>query len=168
MWIKCLAEGLMRYYPKRFAVYYYPGQWIQYKSCTHSAHSQLPGEHSGQAPLQRRTHATSIKRQITFASYRVPIYTPGWRAAMWIKCLTEGMMRYYPKRFTVYYYPGHWFQYKSCTHSAPSQLPGEHSGQARLQGRTHGTTSDKLLSHLTGYPFKYTWVESSDVDKVCC
>ena len=23
--------------------------------------------------------------QITFASYRVPIYTPGWRAAMWIK-----------------------------------------------------------------------------------
>ena len=28
--------------------------------------------------------------QITFASYRVPIYTPGWRAAMWIKCLAEG------------------------------------------------------------------------------
>ena len=30
-------------------------------------------------------HAT-----ITFESYRVPIYTPGWRAAMWIKCLAEG------------------------------------------------------------------------------
>ena len=30
-----------------------------------------------------------IKRQITFAFYRVPIYTPGWRAAMWIKCLVE-------------------------------------------------------------------------------
>ena len=29
-------------------------------------------------------------QQITFASYRVPIYTPGWRAAMWIKCLAEG------------------------------------------------------------------------------
>ena len=27
---------------------------------------------------------------ITFASYQVPIYTPGWRAAMWIKCLAEG------------------------------------------------------------------------------
>ena len=27
---------------------------------------------------------------ITFASYRVPIYTPGWRAAMQIKCLAEG------------------------------------------------------------------------------
>ena len=27
---------------------------------------------------------------ITFESYRVPIYTPGLNAAMWIKCLTEG------------------------------------------------------------------------------
>ena len=27
-----------------------------------------------------------IKQQITFASYWVPIYTPGSRAAMWIKC----------------------------------------------------------------------------------
>ena len=26
----------------------------------------------------------------SFTSYRVPIYTPGWRAAMWIKCLAEG------------------------------------------------------------------------------
>ena len=30
------------------------------------------------------------KRQIRFASYRVPIHTPGWRAAMWIKRLAEG------------------------------------------------------------------------------
>ena len=27
---------------------------------------------------------------ISFTSFRVPIYTPGWRAAMWIKCLAEG------------------------------------------------------------------------------
>ena len=27
---------------------------------------------------------------ISFTSYRVPIYTPGWRAAMWIKCVAEG------------------------------------------------------------------------------
>ena len=27
---------------------------------------------------------------ITFASYRVPIYTPGWRVAMRIKCLAKG------------------------------------------------------------------------------
>ena len=31
-----------------------------------------------------------IHATITFASYRVPIYTPRWRAAMWIKCLSEG------------------------------------------------------------------------------
>ena len=29
-------------------------------------------------------------QHISFTSYRVPIYTPGWRAAMWIKCLAEG------------------------------------------------------------------------------
>ena len=32
-------------------------------------------------------------------------------------------MRYYSKRFTVYYYPGHWIQYQSCTHSAPPPPP---------------------------------------------
>ena len=39
--------------------------------------------------------------------------------------------------------PGHWIQYQSCTHSAPSQLLGEHSGQAPLQGRTHATSCNK-------------------------
>ena len=73
----------MKYYSKRFTVYHYLGQWIQYQSCTQSAPSQLPGEHSRQALT------CQIKRQITFASYRVPIYTPGLRAAMWIKCLAE-------------------------------------------------------------------------------
>ena len=29
---------------------------------------------------------------ISFTSYRVPIYTPWWRAAMWIKWVTEGQM----------------------------------------------------------------------------
>ena len=62
-------------------------------------------------------------------------------------------MKYYSKRFTVYYYPGHWIQYQSCTHCVPFQLPGEHSGQAPFQGRTHATSSDKLRSHPTGYPF---------------
>ena len=28
---------------------------------------------------------------------------------------------------------GHWIQYQSCTPSAPSQLPGEHSGQVYVQ-----------------------------------
>ena len=38
------------------------------------------------AQFQERTHATSSKK-IMFASYRAPIYTTEWRAAMWIKCL---------------------------------------------------------------------------------
>ena len=72
-------------------------------------------------------------------------------------------MRYYSKRFTVYY-PGHWIQYQSCTHSAPSLLPGEHSGQVLLQGCTHATCNVRILpgTHL------YTLVESSNVDKVSC
>ena len=43
-------------------------------------------------PHFRGAHLCHIKRQITFVSYRVPIYmyTPGWRAAMWLKCLAEG------------------------------------------------------------------------------
>ena len=48
-----------------------------------SLRSILPGATSG-------VHTCQIKRQITFASYRVAIYTPGWRAAMWIRCLAEG------------------------------------------------------------------------------
>ena len=43
-------------------------------------------------------------------------------------------MRYCSKRFTVYYYPCHWIQYQSCTHSSPSQLPGQHSGQGAISG----------------------------------
>ena len=46
----------------------------------------------GSIPASRRfTGAHNANSTtITFASYRVPIYTPGWRAAMWIKCLAEG------------------------------------------------------------------------------
>ena len=73
---------------KRFTVSYYPGHRIQNQFCTQSALSPLPGEHSGQSPFYRRTHANPTT--IPFASYRVPIYTPGSRAATWIKCLAEG------------------------------------------------------------------------------
>ena len=34
-------------------------------------------------------HSGKYIHNISFTSYRVPIYTPGWRAAMWIKCLAE-------------------------------------------------------------------------------
>ena len=40
--------------------------------------------------------------------------------------------------------PGHWIHISILhSYSAPSQLPGEHSGNAPLQGRTHATSSDK-------------------------
>ena len=50
----------MRYYSKHFTGYYYPGHWIQDQSYTHSATSQLPGEHSGQAPRQECTHVSGM------------------------------------------------------------------------------------------------------------
>ena len=44
---------------ERFTVYYYPGHRIQNQFCTQSALSPLPGEHSGQSPFDRRTHANT-------------------------------------------------------------------------------------------------------------
>ena len=82
----CIALFQLR--SKRFTVYYYPSHRIQNQFCTHSTLSPLPAAHSGQSPFFRRAHANSTT--IPFASYRVPIYTPGSRAAMWIKCLAEG------------------------------------------------------------------------------
>ena len=71
-------------------------------------------------------------------------------------------MRYYSKRFTVYYYPGHWIQYQSCTHSAPSQLTGDAFWLGATSGvhimPHHATNNVRILpgTHL------YTWVESSN------
>ena len=52
----------------------------------HNFHSQ------GSIPCRAAYHGVTgtYILNISFASYRVPIYTPGWRAAMWIKCLAEG------------------------------------------------------------------------------
>ena len=58
-----------------FRVYLFPSHWIQYRFCTHTTLSPLPGEHSGQSPFYRRTHANSTT--IEFASYWIRIYTPG-------------------------------------------------------------------------------------------
>ena len=49
----------------------------------HNFHSQ--GSIPCRAAYQANTYTT-----LSFTSYRVPIYAPGWRAAMWIKCLGEG------------------------------------------------------------------------------
>ena len=52
----------------------------------HNFHSQ------GSIPCRAAYRGVTGKyiHNISFTSYRVPIYTPGWRAAMWIKCLAEG------------------------------------------------------------------------------
>ena len=78
----------MRYYSKRFTVCYYPGHWIQYQSCTHSAPSQLPRSILARCYFRGAHmphHATNNVRILPGTHY-----TPGWRAAMWIKCLAEG------------------------------------------------------------------------------
>ena len=83
----------MRTYPSSEDVqgatlYYYPGRWIQFQDRTYSAQFPLPREHSLPSCLSWRSG--KYIHNISFTSYRVPIYTPGWRAAMWIKCLAEG------------------------------------------------------------------------------
>ena len=83
----------MRTYPSsedvQGATYcYYPGRWIQFQDRTYSAQFPLPREHSLPSCLSWRSG--KYIHNISFTSYRVPIYTPGWRAAMWIKCLADG------------------------------------------------------------------------------
>ena len=52
----------------------------------HNFHSQ------GSIPCQAAYHDVTgkYKPNISFASYWVPIYIPGSRAAMWVNCLAEG------------------------------------------------------------------------------
>ena len=64
--------------------------------------------------------------------------------------------------------PSQWIQYQSCTHSAPSLLPGDHSGQVPLQGRTHAKSIDKQRSHPTGYPFIHLGGEQQCGYKMYC
>ena len=78
-------------------------------------------------------------------------------------------MRYYSKRFAVYYYPGHWIQYQSCTHSAPSQLPGEHSGQAGATSLAHTCHIKRATNNVRILPdtHVYTWVEHLGGEQRC-
>ena len=65
---------------------------------SHNSALRVHFHHSlGSIPASHRftgahnANSTTIRNVWCFsASYRVPIYTPGWRAAMWIKCLAEG------------------------------------------------------------------------------
>ena len=81
----------MRTYPSSEDVqgatyYYYPGRWVQIQDRTYSALFPLPREHSLPNCLRGVTgkHAQHILHILPGT------HTPGWRAAMWIKCLAEG------------------------------------------------------------------------------
>ena len=69
-----------------------------------------------------------------FASYRVPIYTPGWRAAMWIKCLAEGQK-----------VPGYGRE------SNPEHSDSESRVQSNIPRHLHGTFLSSGMSHMTEY-----------------
>ena len=88
-----IAAFIMRTYPSSEDVqgatyYYYTGHWIHFEDHTYITQFPLPREHSVPSCLSWRSG--KYIHNISFTSYRVPIYTPGWRAAMWIECLGEG------------------------------------------------------------------------------
>ena len=66
----------------------------------------------------------------------------------------------------------HWIQYQFCTQSAPPQLPGEYCILARRHLRSvhmpnQATNNFRILLEYW-VPILYTWMESSNVDKVSC
>ena len=91
-----IAALIMHTFPFRMdvqgATYYYklyPGRWVQFQDRTYSAQFPLPREFLAELPIMA-LQANALLN-LSFASYRIPIYTPGWiRAVMWIKCLAEG------------------------------------------------------------------------------
>ena len=108
----------------------------------HSFHSQgsIPCR-AAYRGIQANTYTT-----LSFISYRVPIYTPGWRAAMWIKCLAEGqkcqaLMGIEPAtlwsrvkgslQYTTAHYPWHLLMLRVWASRSTKQ------GQAKLRLLTH-------------------------------
>ena len=73
---------------KRFIYHicHYPGHRTHFQA-TLIVQFPLPGEDSLPSCL---IGAGKFIHNNRSQSYRVPIYTPGWRAAIWIKCLAEG------------------------------------------------------------------------------
>ena len=101
-----MTAFVMRTFPSSADVqgatyFYYPVVGYNFKTAltVHNFHSQ------GSIACRAAYHGVTGKyiHNISFTSYRVPIYTPrflhilpvpiytpGWRAAMWIKCFAEG------------------------------------------------------------------------------
>ena len=82
------------------------------------------------------------------------------------------IMRTYPSSedvqgATYYYYPSRWIQFQDRTYSAQFPLPREHSLPSSLSWRYRQINTQHILHILPGTHL-YTWVESSNVDKVSC
>ena len=82
------------------------------------------------------------------------------------------IMRTYPSSedvqgATYYYYPGRWIQFQDRTYSAQFPLPREHSLPSCLSWRS-GKYIHNIILHILPGTHLYTWVESSNVDKVSC
>ena len=75
-----------------YMYYYYPGRRIQFQDRTNTVRNIFTHKGAFLAELPIVELQANHIHNISFTSYRVSIYTPGWRAAMWIKCLTEGQM----------------------------------------------------------------------------
>ena len=84
------------------------------------------------------------------------------------------IMRTYPSSedvqdATFYYYPGRWIQFQDRTYSAQFPLPREHSLPSCLSWRSGKCIiPTQHILHILPGTHLYTWVESSNVDKVSC
>ena len=88
------------------------------------------------------------------------------------KIIAAFIMRTYPSSedvqgATYYYYPGCWIQIQDCTYSAQFPLSREHSLPSCLLWHYRQIHTQHILHILLGTHL-YTWVESSNVDKVSC
>ena len=136
----------------------------------------------GSIPASRRfTGAHNANSTtITFASYRVPIYTPGWRAAMWIKGLAEGQKvpgidgnrtrnpliqsqgfnPIYHGTFTIIYYNtgNHVFRLEYMAVRNYS-LPSHHNGMGKMTPYIHHDKPIDLSSSMISlYTFPFAGV----------
>ena len=83
------------------------------------------------------------------------------------------IMRTYPsiedvQGATYYYYPGRWIQFQDHTYSAQFPLPREHSLLSCLSWRSGKYMYTQHILHILPGTHLYTWVKSSNVDKVSC
>ena len=104
-----------------------------------------PREHSLPSCLSWRSG--KYIHNISFTSYRVPIYTPGWRAAMWIKCLPEGQKC---QALTGIEPATLWSRVKGSFYNIPQYLHEWWKSRAML---SNGPNEKSQILYFTSSPF---------------